>query len=474
MICRLFAERGYHVLIQSCRGQSGSGGEFYPVRNDASDGRSTIEWLAAQKWFDGRLGTMGASYLGFTQWAISADPPVPIRASAIQVSSSKLSDTGCRGGFPLLDNLAVLYVLANLRGSRFDLYRAALTARRRLAPLWNHLPLVDLDRLVTGGTVDYYQDWISHAASDDPFWDSMNFRRGLSASTAEVHLMGGWYDPYLPDIVADYGELRRLGRRPRLVIGPWNHYQMVLNGAVYRETVALMERTLADGGAPDNRPAVRVQLTGTNKWLDFADWPPLSDAVTWRLQSNRGLSASMPGASEPDRYRFDPADPTPSVGGPVLLPGAAGPKDNRALEARRDVLVYTSDPLPQDLDVVGPVEAELYIRSSLSHTDFFVRLCDVDDHGRSFNVSDGIARLGPEPASSDVRQIRVEMLPAAHRFGRGHRLRVQVSSGAHPRFARNLGSGEPLATGRTLRVAEQEVFHDPERPSAVTLPVLKP
>jgi putative CocE/NonD family hydrolase len=151
-----------------------------------------------------------------------------------------------------------------------------------------------------------------------------------------------------------------------------------------------------------------------------------------------------------------------------------GPKENRALEARPDVLAYTSAALEHDLEVIGPVTAELYVRSSLQHTDFFARLCVVEESGTSINLCDGILRLlpgsvNPEPDGS--LHISIEVWPTAYHFRKGQRLRVQVSSGAHPRFARNLGSGEPLATGTKLCMADQMVYHDPDRPSALLLPV---
>jgi hypothetical protein len=233
-----------------------------------------------------------------------------------------------------------------------------------------------------------------------------------------------------------------------------------------------MDRTLAADAASAERPPVRLQLGGGGRLLELDDWPPPAEVTAWRLQADGGLSEQLPSPSEPDRYRYDPADPTPSVGGALLDPRAAGRKDNRRLEGRPDVLVYTSDPLAEDLDVAGPAAAELFIKSSLDHTDFFARLCDVDGGGRSVNVSDGLLRLRPGPGANGVRRVRIEMWPVGHRFKRGNRLRLQVSSGAHPRFARNLGAGEPLGTGTTLKAADQEVFHDPERPSAVLLPVL--
>jgi putative CocE/NonD family hydrolase len=469
---RLVAERGYHVVVQSCRGTFGSGGDFNPVRQEAADGRATIEWIARQDWFDGRLGTLGASYLGYTQWAVAGDPPVPIRSMAIAVSASRTQDRVYRGGsFSLADSLGWAYLIANQERSRLAAVTTMVTSSRRLGPLWNRLPLADLDRQAIGKPVPYYQNWLAHSETDDPFWDATDFRSGLEASTAEFHLVGGWYDIFLPDTVADYLELRRLGRRPRLVIGPWTHVQ-ALNSVVLNETLDWMHRTLANGAVRDGRPSVRLQLGGSREWLDFDDWPAPADVQAWHLQPRGALSREAPADSAPDRYRYDPADPTPSLGGALLNPGTSGPKNNRSLEARPDVVVYTSEPLPTDLKVVGPVTADLFVRSSLQSTDFFARLCDVDEGGRSINVSDGLLRLRSNAGEGDIRRIRIDLWPAGHCFRRGHRLRVQISSGAHPRFARNLGLGEPLGSGTNMRAADQEIFHDPARPSAVLLPRL--
>jgi hypothetical protein len=220
---------------------------------------------------------------------------------------------------------------------------------------------------------------------------------------------------------------------------------------------------------------VRVFVTGEQAWRDLPEWPPPHRAERWHLQPGRGLAPAAPPASEPDRYRYDPKDPTPTVGGSTLLP-TAGVKDNRAVEARRDVLVYSSAVLDRDVVAMGPVEADLHVASSLPYTDFFVRICDVDPKGTSINVTDGLVRLSPgrgsSPAAGGALRVAIPLWPMAHCFRRGHRIRIQVSSAAHPRYARNPGSGEPLATATRLVAADQTVFHDPDRPSAIVLPVV--
>ena len=193
--------------------------------------------------------------------------------------------------------------------------------------------------------------------------------------------------------------------------------------------------------------------------------PPPAREVVWHLQPGGGLAPSLPPPSAPDRFRYDPADPTPAVGG-TSLSSNSGPRDNRALERRADVLTYTCDPLRADLEVAGPVRAELHLESSTRHFDVFARLCDVDPGGRSTNVCDGILSCGP----STARPICVELWPTAYRFAAGHRVRLQVSGGSHPRFNRNLGTGEPLATGTRLAASDRVVHHDPTRASRLLLP----
>jgi len=209
-------------------------------------------------------------------------------------------------------------------------------------------------------------------------------------------------------------------------------------------------------------------------------WPPAGETEHWYLGRGGTLTPTPPvdvdqGAA--DRYRFDPNDPTPAVGGPSLNVTTAGRKDQRRREQRQDVLTYTSPVLTQDLTVIGPLTATLYVRSSLEHTDFFVRLCDVSAKGKSSNLSDGIVRLAPGSPEVEMREdgvcrLEIAMWPTANTFRAGHRVRLQVSSGAHPLFNRNTGTGEPLATGTTLLSADQEVFHDAARPSSISLHVV--
>jgi putative CocE/NonD family hydrolase len=221
---------------------------------------------------------------------------------------------------------------------------------------------------------------------------------------------------------------------------------------------------------------VRIYVTGLEEWCDFGSYPPGEpDVQIWHLHPGKVLSPRPVQASPPDLYRYDPAKPTPNLGGAIFAFTAAGPLDNAPLERRQDVLTYTSEPLFTAVTIIGNVRVTLYARASLPNADFFVRLCDVDEAGRSINICDGLIRMtsGAPAMPDDIWKIGLKLHATAHTFRRNHRLRIMVASGAHPRYARNTGTDEPFATARTLIPVDIEIFHDPERPTAIHLPVFE-
>lgn len=472
---RLFAERGFQVLIQSCRGTFGSGGKFDAFRNERADGLATLAWLKQQPWFSGEIATIGPSYLGFVQWAVAADAGPMLKAMATQITASEFRSLVYPGeSFGLDTSLNWIYLLSHQEDSSLAAFVAQARASSALdaSAAFRHLPLRETDELATGKPVSFFRDWLEHDEPGDEWWQPVNFSKKISAVAAPVHLLGGWHDIFLPHTLADYLRLRQVGRQPYLTIGPWAHTSPAMFPFMLRESLAWFRANLLGDRSGLRDSPVRVFVMGANQWRDFPEWPPTYMAQRWHLQQGGGLSPSTPAQSEPDRYRYDPADPTPAVGGTSLSQNS-GPKDNRKLEARPDVLAYTSAPLDRDVEIVGPVRVELYARSSLAHTDFFARLCDVDSSGKSINVCDGLLRLDPSRPVPEVEgclKVEIDLWPTAHRFLKGRRIRLQVSSGAHPRYVRNPGSGEPLATATTLKIAAQIVYHDPTRPSAIILP----
>ncbi|MEY2430531.1 MAG: uncharacterized protein QOC92_256, partial [Acidimicrobiaceae bacterium] len=474
IVGRLFAERGYQVVIQSCRGTFGSGGEWVPFRHEREDGTATLDWLTAQPWFGGATATFGPSYLGLTQWAVAADAPEHVLAMAPSVTASNFRDAVVYPGdaFALETTLSWVHQVEHQELRPLGVLRAMIRSRRELRPAYATLPLSDADRQVVGHHVEFFQDWLAHEAPGDPWWDDVDFRGAVGNAPASS-LLGGWYDIFLPWQVEEYEMMARAGRPARLTIGPWSHTSPGGLAAMLRDGLEWFDTYLRDRPSARSQP-VRLFVMGSRRWIDVPEWPPPADSQRWHLHAHGRLDPALPIDSPPDTYRYDPADPTPGVGGASLDRKNAGPKDQRDREARRDVLTYTSEPLTNELTVIGPLVAELYLRSSADFTDFVIRLCDVSPRGKSTNLSDGVVRLRPDAITKEGDasfRLQISMWPTANTFRRGHRIRLQVSSGAHPHFARNTGSGDPLLTAATLSPADHEVFHDPDRPSNIQLPV---
>jgi putative CocE/NonD family hydrolase len=472
----LFAERGLQVLLQSCRGTFGSGGDFDAFA-ETGDGLATVAWLREQDWYPGSFATAGPSYLGIVQWAIAAQAGPELKAMAALITSTEPHDLIFDGGSFSLETTLVWVNLVDRQERRLAFLTQGLSSRK-LKPLYGRLPLADLDALSTGHQVNDWQGWLAHPDGDDPYWASRRFSARRAEVGAEVSFVGGWQDIFLPAELADYQALRAAGHEPYLLIGPWQHTDQQGMAAGIKESIAWCRAQLLGDKSQLRTAPVRIYIGGLEQWRDLPSWPPPATTQRWHLQPGAGLALELPpAAAEPDAYTYDPADPTPSVGGPVLSAGPERrkpPADNRELESRDDVLTYTSSPLQADLEVIGQVTAELHVRSSLEHTDFFARLCDVDPSGRSTAVCDALVRLEPgKPAAEQDGTIRarIDLWPTAYRFKSGHRVRLQVSSGAHPRYARNPGSGEPIATAAKLVPADQQVYHDAGHPSALILPV---
>lgn len=469
LFARPLAERGFQVLIQSTRGGFGSGGVFDPLRQEREDGLATLDWVVRQPWFGDSMVLLGASYLGYVQWAVADRLPPQVKAMVPHVTESGLTLEFLREDGLSLETPFGWGVQVAVQERRFALLRQRGQAKK-LERALNTLPLAQADVVAIGHRSDYIQDVLAHPETD-PRWAAVDHRARVADVTVPVSAIGGWYDIFLPGQLRDFRTLQDAGRRPRLTVGPWTHAGRpdLLAGAgiALRETLGF-GLAHARGEQPPERAPVRLFVMGEEAWRDFASWPPEGYAPQrFHLHGGGSLAVDGPAESEPDRYRYDPADPTPAAGGVRMAPDA-GRVDNAALEARADVLTYTTAVLEEDVEVVGDVSAEIWFRSSLPFADVFVRLCDVDPDGRSTNVCDGLTSLRN---AGDLAAVSVRMWPTAHRFRRGHRIRVQVSSGAFPRFARNPGTGEPHATATTLRAADQEVHHDPAHPSAIVLPV---
>jgi putative CocE/NonD family hydrolase len=475
-----YARAGYHYVLQTVRGIDGSGGEC-DVFAEPGDGGATAAWIAEQPWFDGNLGVNGASHMGFTAYALASTKPEHLKAMCVSVFGSDRRFAWFAGG-SLAWELTLGWNVSQWRlaqsGASRTMEEVASSIGDTLAGFddaFMHLPMGDAGRLMTGADIPLLDQILEHADPGDRFWDPIVFTPLLDDIEVPVCLVDNWHDYQLPRTIADHRILLARGAPHRLVLRPGAHAgEGTMDATAYLDIpLAWFDTYLRGETGRLPTPRVTYTVTGVDREIrDTSEWPPAHAPTRWYLQRNGGLAPSAPTVdAAPSEYHYDPADPTPSYGGIGLFSG--GMVDNRELETRADVLVFTSDVLDDVLEVVGPVFAELVVSSTLDHTDFFVRVCDVHPDGSSWNVCDGLRRFRPADitrAGDGTFTARVALWDTAYRFGTGHRVRVQVSSGAHPVYVRNLGTGDPIATATAYKAADQEVFHDAAHPSAVVLP----
>ncbi len=496
---RAFVERGYAVVVEDVRGRYESDGVFDPLHQEIADGEDTLSWIAGQEWSNQRVGMMGGSYLGIAQWqaALSGSPYLKAIFPVVSGGDEYLDRFYSPGGALKLGH-RLEWLAQNLRVPGF---------RPEFEQFVRRVPLRTADLAATGRVVDFFQKALDHPAYD-AYWKSISTRAQIGRVRVPVFAAGGWYDNFAESDLEAFRLLR--GRVPEnhLIVGPWPH------NAAFRfkdvdfgpeSTVALRQVQLpwfdywlkrpdagrhprVDAGAP-----LRIFVMGANRWRDEQAWPLERARPTPFYLSGRGRANSARGdgrlvrsavrRESVDQFVYDPSDPVPTAGGavccnPRLLPW--GPLDQRAIEQRRDVLVYTTPSLKRPLEVTGPVRAVLYVSTSGPDTDFTAKLVDVYSDGRALNVTDGILRLRYRESLAHpvllkpgaIYEVTIDMGVTSIEFGKGHRIRLQVSSSNFPRFDRNPNTGRAIADEREWMRASQSVYHGAPRPSHLLLPVV--
>ena len=521
-------EAGYVIVTQDCRGRFGSGGTFTPFVDEAADGVDAIAWCAAQPWSNGRVGMIGGSYVGATQWLPAGERPPALRAIAPYVTSSDYHEGWVYqgGAFELgfslrwsLESLALPALLVREeRGESVAAEIAELRAAvRDMRSLYRHRPLRGMSLMRR--FAPWYDEWLEHPARD-AFWEAISPQARYAETDVASLNIAGWYDLFADGTYRNFVGMNqdaageRGQRGSRLIVGPWSH---AVDNGIFAERHygslasldgqdptglhrAFFDRWLGDDPGPDDAavdPPVRLFVMGSDRWQHETAWPP-SDAhlATWYLRGSgrantaRGdghLSMDAPGGEDPDAFLYDPRDPVPTMGGATLNQSGtagwnSGPWDQRPIESRADVLVYTSAPLKHAVTVIGPVEAILFVSSSAVDTDFTAKLVDVHPSGRAEILADGILRAryrhslaDPQPLEPGrVEEIWVSVGGTANVFLPGHRIRLDISSSNFPRFDANTNTGGTIADeGPDAGVpALNRVFHDTAHPSRLLLPTV--
>lgn len=517
------ASQGYAVVIQDVRGRYASQGEFYPFLHEMTDGYDTVEWAAAQPWSNERVGMFGGSYFGATQWLAAIAQPPHLQAIFPALTASDYHEGWVYRGGALELGFVLYWILAALAPDSLrrleqagrDVGQARHLLQEALADFhraFSYRPLAELPYLKLEGLAPYFYHWLDHPDYDH-YWQRWSIAAQAHKVLVPAYNLGGWYDIFQGGTLGNFANVRQRGgsqvarQNQRLLMGPWTHGSFL--GAVGEVDFGLLASSAtidltalhlrwfdhwlrdADNGV-DREPPVRIFVMGENVWRNEEEWPLARARYTdfylhsgGRANSLGGdgtLSAEPPGGEPPDIYLYDPRNPVPTWGGANILPGAlaAGPRDQRPVEARHDVLVYTSAPLPEDLEITGPVVVHLWAASSAPDTDFTAKLVDVAPDGWARNLCEGIVRgryrrgrERPQPASPGaIDEYVIDLGGTSNVFRKGHRIRLEVSSSNFPRFHRNPNSGAPLGQDAELRPAVQTIVHDQQHPSYVRLPII--
>ncbi|MGC1344135.1 MAG: CocE/NonD family hydrolase [Candidatus Binataceae bacterium] len=515
------AEAGYNVLVQDCRGRFASDGVFNCFTDEARDGYDTIEWAARQPWSDGKVGTYGASYMGATQWLAATQAPPSLKAMVPSITASDYHDgwTYQGGAFALFFNVSwTMGALAPARLLRERANNPAVTQEliRTIGSIdtmleaMKYRPLAEFPMFRAGAP--YFFDWLKHPGYDD-YWRALSIEENHAKINVPALNIGGWYDIFQGGTIRNYLGMRSRGASDaaragqRLMIGPWNHAVPFANlvgavdfgyqtGAVSADVdgqhLRFFDQHLK-GKNVSQASNVRLFVMGINQWRDEREWPiPGAEMRRYFLHSrgransatgDGALSTDAPGNEPADSFLYNPLDPAPTAGGglccyPAALSGGAF--DQAAVETRSDVLVYSTEPLAEDLEVIGPITLTLYASSSAPDTDFTAKLVDLGPCGLAKNLTDGILRARYRESQSqaklltpgNVAEFKIDMWSTANVFKAGHRIRLEVSSSNYPRFDPNPNTGHDLFADAEVRPAMQTVMHDRGFASYLTLPIV--
>lgn len=495
-----FVDHGYAVVVQDVRGRHESQGVFAPLIQEPADGDDTLNWIAKQPWSNGKVGMQGGSYLGIVQWKVAALSNPHLKTIFPWVSGDddyrdRFYSTG--GAMKLGHRL--LWLEENMRDYELpepDFHKY----------IWT-IPLRHADVAATGHRLQTFQQALNHP-DYDAFWQALSIQKLLKNVSVPVFSVAGWYDNYAQSDLDAFTQLHKSNPSNRILIGPWPHnlipkFTGVDFGPEARVGLSRVQLEWFDqwlkGKEPTApaRPAVRLFVMGANQWRDETEWP-LARAQLTRfymdssgrantLNGNGELSPQLPVHSSkhdpPDSYIYDPYNPVLTRGGsvcctPSLFPW--GPLDQRIIEKRDDVLVYTTAPLPADFEVTGNIQLVLFASSSALDTDFTGKLIDVFPDGMARNLTDGLLRARyrnslskPELLKPDeITKFKIDLGVTSNLFRKGHRIRLEVSSSNFPRFDRNPNTGRPIADETDYKPAKQVIYHDRKHASYLLLPVI--
>ncbi|WP_437222270.1 CocE/NonD family hydrolase [Planctomicrobium sp. SH661] len=513
-----FASRGYVVINADVRGRFESGGEWDPFTPlHKQDGYDLVEWIAAQPWCSGKVGMYGSSYMGWTQWWTATQAPPSLKAIVPEVAPPDHFHN-C----PYQNGILVCWMVdyGGMMGGRYPQSHPEGDGPyggwgRHREEEYRMVPYIDYDKTRHYLPTTWWRKWMLQNTASGEYWKQIAYqtREDYSRITVPSLSVTGWFDANFPGAPMNFMAMKKYGatpeaRQPRMVVGPWDHgINTNVVGIDYGPQAIIdwdgyvcrwFDHHLKgiDNGVMED-PPVQLFVTGRNQWRAATDWPlPETEFTKFYLHSgghanslhgDGSLSREIPASETPDQYTYNPDDPTPSA--PSLNGHIDGPRDINESAKRNDVLVYTTDPLTEDVELTGPITAKLFAATSARDTDWMVRLCEVFPDGRTHFIGEGVMRarhrdpqkngaFNPDKLSviepDQPYEYTIEFWrPTANLFARGQRIRIEISSSYYPYYLRNLNSGEENANLATTPViARQTIYHDAEHPSHVIFPVI--
>jgi len=514
---RKAASRGYIVIMQDVRGRYTSEGDWYPFVHEANDGYDTVEWAAVLPYSDGRVGMWSGSYVGATQMLTAMAHPPHLAGICPVVTASNYHEnwTYQGGAFEQWFNESWTSGLAQDTLNRSIQRSSNARLGQDVLPLTNYplfnLPTPGAANITTPALAPYFLDWLSHPSYDD-YWKAVSIEAHYADIRVPALHIAAWYDIFLGGSLRNYEGLKanaatedaRKGQQLLVTIGGHAGGGRRIGDLDFGPEAEKFDETeitlrwydflfkgIPNDFASGNR--VKIFVMGSNRWREESDWP-LARAKTTKYflhsqgaaNSSRGdgsLSTSAPASEPADKFTYDPGKSVPTTGGPLCCDSghlAPGPKDQRAVEERDDVLIYSTPPLEHDVEVTGPVRLEFFASSSAVDTDFTAKLVDVYPDGSAINIAEGILRAKYRDsqetptllAPGKVYSLAIDLWATSNVFGAGHRIRLEVASSNFPRFDRNLNTSESAATSAKWATATNTILHDAAHPSALLLPVV--
>lgn len=508
-----FSRRGYVFVFQDVRGRHESEGRWEPFRDDIDDGYDTIEWAAKQPWSNGKVGMSGGSYLGQVQWrAAQAAPPHLVAIFPRVASTSIYHDwVTVNGGWRLAFNFGWGPIRQESRIMQNTGMHSMAGGPESISydnMVW-HLPLNTMQELA-GRNAQFYRDWIAHPDYDD-YWKKVSVEEHFDKIAVPVHTMGGFFDIFAQGTLRGYVGVSQKGanetarKGSNMMVGPWEHGagqkvgDMDWGPAALPDTDAIELRWFdywlkGVKNGLDKEPPVKVFVMGRNQWRFENEYPlartkyrPMYLHSGGNANGSHGdgaLSWDKPSESESaDEYLYDPRNPVPSLGGANCcgVGTTSGSRDQRPNEHRGDILIYTSDFLDKELEIVGPIKVKLFASSSAVDTDFIAKLIDVYPDGRSINICEGILRTRYRNSVSkpemmkpgETYEMEIDLIGTANLFQKGHRVRLHITSSHFPQFDRNPNTGRTFGSSKEMTVAEQTVYHSGAKASHIIMPVIE-